>query len=62
MAIACLRLFTVPPLPPLPDFKVPRFRLRIALATVLPAALPYFRPLDLFDERLVAAMSPSAIN
>jgi hypothetical protein len=25
MAIACLRLFTVPPFPPFPDFRVPRF-------------------------------------
>ena len=41
MAIACFLLFTVPPLPPLPDFSVPRFRRRIALRTVLLAALPY---------------------
>src|SRR5205085_188412 len=47
MAIACLRLFTLPPLPPLPDLSVPRLRRRIALSTVLPAALPYFRPPDL---------------
>src|SRR5262245_11579072 len=44
MAIACLRLFTVPPLPPGPDLSVPRFLRRIALATVLLAALPYFLP------------------
>src|SRR5262249_20567244 len=37
MAIACLRLSTVPPLPPLPDFSVPRFLPRIALATVFEA-------------------------
>jgi hypothetical protein len=41
MAIACFRLFTVPPLPPFPDFKVPRFLRRIALLTDLPAAFPY---------------------
>ena len=44
MAIACFRLLTVPPLPPLPDFKVPFSNRRIALSTDLPAALPYFRP------------------
>src|ERR1700687_3739221 len=43
MAMACLRLFTRPPLPPLPERSVPRFLRRIALATVLPAALPYLR-------------------
>jgi hypothetical protein len=43
-------------LPPLPDFNVPRFFRRIALSTLLPAALPYFRPLDFFPERFVAAM------
>src|SRR5205807_7145928 len=48
MAMACLRLFTVPPFPPLPDFSVPLFLRRIALATVLPAALPYLLPLDFF--------------
>jgi len=41
MAIACDRLFTRPPLPPLPDFRVPRFLRLIALFTVLLAALPY---------------------
>jgi hypothetical protein len=56
MAIACLRLFTVPPLPPLPDLSVPCFFLRIALATVLPAALPYLRELDFFPDCFVAAM------
>src|ERR1700740_3304167 len=55
MAIACLRLLTLPPLPPRPDFRVPRFFLRIALATRLPAAFPYLRP-ELLLERLVAAI------
>jgi len=41
MAIACFLLLTVPPLPPLPDFNVPRFLRRIALRTVSLAALPY---------------------
>jgi hypothetical protein len=46
MAIACLRLFTLPPLPRLPDRSVPRFLRRMALATVLLAPLLYRRPLD----------------
>src|SRR5688500_13394820 len=45
IAIACLRLFTFPPLPPLPLFSVPRLRRFMALSTVLLAAFPYFRPL-----------------
>lgn len=48
IAIACLRLFTRPPLPPGPDFKVPRFRRRIALPTLLLAARLYFRWLLFF--------------
>jgi len=43
MAMACLRLFTRPPLPALPERRVPRFLLRMALATVLPAPLLYLR-------------------
>ena len=48
MAIACLRLFTLPPFPPLPERKVPLFLRRIALATVLLAPLLYRRRLDFF--------------
>jgi hypothetical protein len=40
MAIACFRLRTFPPRPPGPLFSVPRFLLRIALSTLLLAALP----------------------
>jgi hypothetical protein len=55
IAIACLRLVTVPPCPALPRFSVPLLRRCIALFTDLPAAFPYLRPpLD----RFVAAMSP----
>jgi hypothetical protein len=43
IAIACLRLVTFPPFPPLPDLKVPLFRRRIALSTRFCAAFPYFR-------------------
>ncbi len=50
IAIACLRLVT---LRPLPLFSVPRFRSCIARATFLLALRPYFRPLDFF-----AAMCP----
>src|ERR1700733_8020226 len=41
MAMACLRLVTLPPLPPLPDFNVPRFSRCIALLTLFAAAFPY---------------------
>jgi hypothetical protein len=52
IAIACLRLLTLPPLPPRPDCKVPLFFRRIALAARLLAAFPYrrfpdFHPRDL---------------
>jgi hypothetical protein len=49
MAIACLRLFTLPPLPALPERSEPRFRLRIALSTLFSAAFPYFLPSDRRD-------------
>jgi hypothetical protein len=48
MAMACLRLFTLPPLPPGPERRVPRFLRRIALATVLLAPLLYLRADDFF--------------
>ena len=40
MAMACFRLFTLPPFPPGPLFRVPRFLRRMALSTVLLAAGP----------------------
>lgn len=40
IAIACSRLFTVPPCPCFPRLSVPLFRRRIALSTRLPAAGP----------------------
>src|ERR1700722_20093999 len=52
IAIACLRLFTTPPLPPLPERSVPFFSRRIALSTLLPAAFPYLLP-DFFRELLL---------
>jgi hypothetical protein len=54
--MACWRLLTLPPLPPLPDFRVPCCFLRIALSTDFPAALPYLRPLDFFPERFLAGI------
>jgi hypothetical protein len=42
IAIACLRLFTVPPFPPLPDLSVPVFFLCMALFTDFAADFPYF--------------------
>lgn len=44
IAIACFRLFTPPPFPPLPERSVPFFLRRMALSTLLPAALPYLGP------------------
>ena len=43
MAMACLRLFTRPPLPPFPLRSLPCFRLRIALSTSWLALRLYFR-------------------
>jgi hypothetical protein len=67
MAIACFRLFTVPPLPPFPDFKVPRFLRRIALLTDLPAAFPYLAILVSFlskklQGRIDLCVRPHAIR
>src|SRR5688572_3950123 len=42
IAIACLRLLTVPPFPPGPLFSVPFFRRRIADLTFFDADFPYF--------------------
>lgn len=50
IAIACFRIVTLPPFPPLPERRVPRFSRRMALATDVLAALPYLRPLELFRE------------
>jgi hypothetical protein len=44
MAIACLRLVTRPPAPPLPRFSVPRLRRVSVRSTDLLAAFPYLRP------------------
>lgn len=46
--MACLRLVTLPPLPLLPERRVPCFSRRIALSTDLLAASPYFLPPDFF--------------
>jgi uncharacterized membrane protein len=43
MAMACFLLFTLPPLPPLPERNVPLFFRRMALSTDLLAPLLYFR-------------------
>ena len=59
IAIACFRLFTVPPFPPGPDFRVPRFLRRIALATFLLAARPYLRVPDLRPDFLRVAIGAS---
>ena len=46
IAIACLRLFTVPPCPFFPRLSVPFFRRCIARFTLLLAPRPYLRPPD----------------
>src|SRR5262245_63676702 len=46
MAMACFRLFTLPPFPALPRRSVPRLRRRMARSTSLLAPRPYFRRLD----------------
>src|SRR5215217_5768103 len=56
IAIACLRLFTLPPLPPRPLLSVPFLRRRIALPTRLLADFPYLRPPDFFRPPFFAAM------
>jgi hypothetical protein len=61
IAIACSRLFTLPPRPDLPLRSVPFFRRRMALSTRLLAALPYFRPLDLREERFLVTMIPPTV-
>jgi hypothetical protein len=60
MAIACLRLFTLPPFPPGPDLSVPLFLRRIALSTLFDAPLLYLRPDDFFrpDDRLFLGIGP----
>ena len=62
MAIACFRLFTVPPLPPGPLLSVPFFRRRIALPTLLLAARPYFRLPDLPPDFFLVAISPPCVT
>src|ERR1700722_5483940 len=63
IAMACLRLVTLPPLPPLPERSVPSFSRRMALSTLLPAALPYFvrpdflRELELFPDVIESLLS-----
>lgn len=59
IAMACLRLFTVPPLPDFPLLSVPRFLRRMALATLLLAARPYFRVPDFLPDFFFVAMSAS---
>jgi hypothetical protein len=60
MAIACFRLVTLPPLPPLPDRSVPRFSRAIAFSTLFPAAFPYFAMLVLL-KRIEFQFAPLSI-
>jgi hypothetical protein len=54
IAIACLRLLTVPPLPPLPRFSLPFFRRSIARSTSEPALWEYLA----MDPRIRSLFSP----
>lgn len=47
--MACLRLFTVPPLPPRPLFSLPRLKACISRLTSLPAEGEYLRLEDFFE-------------
>jgi hypothetical protein len=59
IAMACLRLFTFPPFPARPLFSVPFLRRRMALATRLLAARPYFRlPAFFLLDFFLVAMEP----
>jgi hypothetical protein len=60
IAIACLRLFTAPPVPPFPERRVPFFSRRTALSTDLPAALPYLRLLDFLGEPALSRVAISS--
>jgi hypothetical protein len=59
IAIACSRLFTLPPWPDFPRRRVPRLRRRIALLTLLLAPLPYRRRPDLGEDFFFAAICTS---
>lgn len=53
MAIACFRLVTLPPRPPLPRRSVPFLRRFMTVSTVSDAFLPYFRVLFFPDFRVL---------
>jgi hypothetical protein len=61
IAIACFRLLTTPPLPPLPRFSAPFFRLRIAFSTVFEAPFEYFLAIVLLLCRKKCATSYAGI-
>jgi hypothetical protein len=62
IAIACLRLFTFPALPPFPERSVPFLRLRVALSTLFSAARPYFLLPDFRDLLFFDAILISPVN
>jgi hypothetical protein len=57
IAIACSRLFTLPPRPDFPLRRVPFLRRRMALSTLLLAPLLYFRRLVFREELFFLAMT-----
>src|SRR5215210_8903367 len=62
IAMACSRLFTLPPWPDFPRLSVPRLRRLMALFTLLLAPLLYFRPLDFRDERFLVGIGPPRLG
>lgn len=59
MAIACLRLVTLPPLPPLPLLSLPFLRRRMAFSTSLLAPFEYLRAMEDSSVECRRAVSPA---
>jgi hypothetical protein len=56
IAIACFRLFTLPPLPPGPLLAVPWLKRRISLSTSLPTLGEYFRFVAIYFSYILEVM------
>ena len=62
IAIACLRLFTLPPRPPLPLLSVPRLRRCIARLTSLEAEREYLRAMSYLNAALALMKKTNEIG
>jgi len=62
IAIACLRLLTVPPLPPLPLFNVPRLNLCISRSTSFDALRAYLLAMAILLSKLIQLPSARAFE